>query len=207
MLRPGRTLALLVSLAVAACEVISGPGGYDLPEEDRSLNPARVRVGYEIYYCGDWNRTVGRPGGNALFADVFFSGGPEEARLDHPLAVHRHIVQQAGGTVVRTYRAPGFRVWIATDSIPKLYARKGVSIRSVPDARRYDLRAVVFYGGPNVFGRTDSLRVTELGGVVAKNFENLGLVILHLPERSLQQIRNDPRVQFIEIGPDFLCPR
>jgi len=202
-----RALALLCSPAILACEIISGPGGYDLPEEDRSLDPARLSVGYEIYYCGDWNRTFGRPTARALFVDVFFSGGLEQARLDHPLAVHRYIVEQAGGIVVRSYHAPGFRVWIATDSVPSLYARQGIAIRAVPDPRRFDLRGFVFYGGPNVFGGSDSLRVTQLGGRVVKNFENLGLVILDIPDRSLQLVRDDPRVQFIEIGPDFLCPR
>src|SRR5207249_9569972 len=49
------------SLLLGGCEVVSGPGGYSVPEEDVSLDPARARVGPEIYYCGRWNPLVGRP--------------------------------------------------------------------------------------------------------------------------------------------------
>lgn len=207
MFRLLQVIALLCGLTIPACKLISGPGNYDLPGEDRSLDPARLNVGYELYYCGDWNRTFGRPNAAELFVDVFFSAGLQQARLDRPLAVHRHIVESIGATVVRSYRAPGFRVWIGRDSIPVLYGHGGVTIRSVPDTRRFDLRVFVFYGGPNAFTGADSLRVTQLGGKVVTNFTNLGIVILHIPERSLREIRADPRVQYVDIVPDFLCTR
>jgi hypothetical protein len=202
--RPYRTFACLCFLTLPACEIITGPG-VDLPEEDLSLDPARLSVGYEIYYCGDWNRTYGRPGASSLFVDVFFSAGLEQARLDHPLAVHRYLVESVGGSIVRSFHAAGFRVWIARDSIPVLSGHNGVVIRSVPDPRRFDLRGFVFYGGPGVFGGADSAKVTQLGGSVVRNFENLGIVILHIPDRSLQQIREDSRVQYVDLVPDFLC--
>jgi hypothetical protein len=196
----------LISLSLAGCGVISGPVGYDLPPEDFSLDPSRLRVGAEIYYCGDWNRVAGRPNAPSVFADVFFFPGLEQARLDHPLEVHRYIVEQVGAKVVRSFHAPGFRVWITTDSIPSLYAHGGIAIRAVPDPSRYDLQVIVFYGGAGVFGGSDSMHVTTLGGRVIRNFENLGLVTLQIPDRSLAQIRSDARVQWIEPGPDFLCP-
>lgn len=208
MFRLLRTLTLLCSsFALPACEIISGPGDYDVPDEDQSLDPARLSVGYEIYYCGDWNRTFGKPSDGALFVDVFFYAGFDQARLDHPLEVHRRIVESVRASIVRSYRAAGFRVWIHRDSIPALYGHNGVTIRSVPDPRRYDLQVTAFYGGPGVFNGVDSVSVSKLGGRIVRNYEALGILLMHLPERSLPEIREDPRVQWIDQGPDFLCPR
>ena len=199
-------LLLILGIVLPACEVVSGPGGYEVPNEDRSLDPAHLSVGYEIYYCGDWNRTAGRPSSTELFVDVFFVGGIDLATLDHPLDVQRFIVESLGASIVRSYRVPGFRVWIKRDSIPILSQHNGVNIRSVPDPRRYDLKVSVFYG-QGVFNGADSSRIASLGGKIVRNYDALGIVELYLPERSLPEIRSDPRVQWIEPEPDFFCAR
>ena len=139
-------------LASTGCETIVGPGGYTLPEEDLSLDPSRLSVGYELYYCNDWNRSAGRPTADAMFADVFFYGSVALATLDHPLSAQRFLVESVGAKVGRSYHGPGFRVWIERDSIPSLYRDGGVSLRSVPDPSRYDVQAAVSYGTPGAFG-------------------------------------------------------
>jgi hypothetical protein len=177
-----------------------------VPDEDTSLDPARLRVGQQMYYCGEWNSSLGKPAASAVFADVFFSGGLELGLLDRPLAIHRHLTESAGAVIVRSYRLPGFRVWIPTDSIPILAKHLGVSVRDVPDPRRYDLLLYAFFG-VGQFRGADSLRIHDLGGRVIRNWESLGLVLLHVPERSVRQIRSDPRVAWLDSGPDILCQR
>lgn len=107
----------MVGALLSGCRLISGPSEFDIPAEDMSLDPARLRIGGQLFFCGQWNPVVGKPAGSAVFVDAFFSGGLELPLLDHPLAVHRHIVEMAGAIVVRSYKTPGFRLWMPTDSI------------------------------------------------------------------------------------------
>lgn len=197
---PPRTSSavLIALLAVAACNAVTEPSGFVVPEEDLSLDPSHLSVGHELYYCNDWHRSAGKPVQTAMFADVFFV-----STLDHPLPSHRSLVESVGATVVHTYAAPGFRVWIQRESIPAL-SQNGLSIRSVPDPSRYDVQVSVAY---NVrFVARDSARIAALGGRVTRNFDPTGVVILFLPSRMLNQVRADPRVRWVAIDPDFICP-
>jgi hypothetical protein len=195
---------LVLCLVDTECTAFTGPGGYDLPEEDASLDPARLRVGDEIYYCGKWNPQTGPPSVDRLFVDVFFGTGDSLVRLDHPLAVHRFIVESVGATVVRSYHLPGFRVWMPTDSVPVLSGHGGIIVRAVPNPSRFDVMVAVYFGAL-AFGQGDSARVAALGGQVVSNYEFLGIVVLRVPDRSLGAIRRDARVAWIEPWADFLC--
>lgn len=200
----GLTLALTVGTIVGACSSLTGPG-FELPEEDRSLDPAHVSVGPELFYCGDWNPQVARPTTTHVFADVFWGQGDDLVRLDHPLPAHRSIVEALGATVVRSYNLPGFRLWMSTDSVPKLSDRGGVIVRLASHPERYDVMVAVYYG-PLAFGSADSVRIASLGGRVVDNYQFVGYVVLKVPNVSLPDVRRDPRVVWIEPWADYLCP-
>lgn len=200
-IRHGQMLMILACLVCLGCSDLTGP---DLPDEDTSLDPARLAVGVEYYHCGHWDSRVGRPTTDHVLIDVFFTGEPDDQFLDHPRIAHRTILKFMRATIIRTYHLPGFRVWMPTDSVSPLSGRFGVIIRSVPDPSRYDLEVYADYGAHN-FGTADSARIGALGGVVVNNYENIGLVDLKIPERSVGSVRADPRVQWVEAVPDFLC--
>lgn len=200
----GNVLAKLFVVWVCGCSSVTGPD-FGLPPEDRSLDPMRLGVGPELYYCGDWNPQVPRPTSETVFVDVYFQKPDSLLKIDHPLLEQRSRVAALGGEIVRSYNLPAFRLRVPTDSVPVLSTRENVIVRLASHLERYDLMVAAFYG-PHAFGSADSSRIAALGGRVVSNFEFIGFVVLQIPNASLPEVRHDSRVTAIEPWADFLCP-
>lgn len=188
----------LAVLLLLGCTVLTGPELPDLPEEDLSLDPARLAEGATVYLCGRW---FNRPAGPWALVDVFLyidyeppAGGPPSG----PTAAVRKIVTQHGARIVKPFHVQGMRVWMPTESIPGLVAA-GAVVTSVPDPARYDLVITVYSQRP--LTSEDLEPVVALGGRVQENYLFLPGARVLIPNRSLIALAE--QVRHKRIGWDY----
>lgn len=200
------TAVRFTMLSIAACATLVAAGAcgsndatrtapdlsdYVLPPPDTSLDPARLQVGEPLFVCRRWSPS--RPSDARLLVDVFFGRRSPEDPDDRPLQESLQDVVDRGGEILFVFPFPAARVWIVTDSIPRLRANY---VATVPDASRYDWEVGVGLSHP--LTAADSARFVELGGRVKYLWPLLRGLAGSLPSRSVPTLRATLGVTYVE---------
>ena len=182
---------------VTACVGVSGPKDYDLPPEDRSLDPAALQQPHLIYGCGQWMEGES-PSPEKIFVDVAFIRNDPADPQDRPSDRHLAALKKRGGAVAYTFHFPGVRTWIAKADIPELAADKEVeSVFRIADLRRYDWNVDVGYGSRAAYN-AGLVSFEELGGRVNYRFEGINAIGGLIPDRSVPSLRKSPDTKYVE---------
>jgi hypothetical protein len=187
----GASVARVLLLGALGCGIFEPSPPIELPDEDRSTDPAALRLGEFVYPCGHWFEFT-RPAADHLLVDIFFFfGDARHPGLDRPALAHRQIVERYGGVILRSYNLSGMRVWFPTDSIPQLdQDHPEAVVHFVPDPRRYDTTIhIAFNAGVDIGPHTE--RIEQLGGRLLLMFDDpvFGYAFVLIPNRAIPSIR------------------
>jgi hypothetical protein len=200
MLRTLKTCILFaaVGLAAGACADATLPHRPlpDLPERDTSLDPAAAVVGQYIATPCDRNLHL-RGSTEWALVDIFFSRRSESEPVTGPQDHHLRAVAARGGVVVHRFHVPAVRAWMPLREVPELVARGfWVSVRDVPDPRRYDLPVIAMH--VTSVEDADVDRFQRLGGQVKKRFTVIPAVFGIIPDASIPELRASTRTEQVE---------
>jgi hypothetical protein len=188
-----RALAFAALSILAGCSDSTAP--YQLPPADSSLDPNALTVGQVLHRCGTWVSAA--PTSDYAVVDVFFGRRDEHDPPDGPVAAHTDFIRSIGGWSLALFNFPAIRAYLPTSAIPLVNQSWPVSsIHSVADERRYDWRATVAYDRP--IASSDSATVAALGGRVMRQFANLNMLDIVLPNASFPALRHSPGVKLVE---------
>lgn len=184
--------------------MLTEPKGYDLPDRDYSLDPARVVQPEPLYGCGVW--VDGKPQvDEKIFADIAFVRRELEDPYDAPYPRHIEIVKRHGGQIVHRFNVPAVRAWISTARIESLAAERDVLvIFKVANLRRYDVAVFVGYNEPYSYVE-GAIRFAQLGGRVGSTYNSFNSLFGILPDQAIPVLRNSPHVEYVEDA-GWFCP-
>lgn len=199
MLRLTRLAAAAVFLLGAtACDhpVRSEAAAYRLPEPDQSLDPAALVIGeYIATPCGNNEPLLSRP--EWAVVDIFFGRRSERDPVTGPRQEHLRAVSGRGGIVLHRFNVPAVRAYIQLSRIPDLVASEfWVSVRAVPNPRRYDLDVLVGFVTP--LRESDLEQFQRLGGRITTRFSFIDAIGGVLPDRSIPALRASDRTRYVE---------
>lgn len=205
MLRFTRLAAATVFLLGAtACDdpVRSETPAYRLPPPDQSLDPDALVLGDIIATrCRRNEQLLSRR--EWAVVDIFFGRRSERDPLTGPQPEHLRAVSARGGIVLHRFNIPAVRAYIQLSRIPELVANEfWVTVREVPDPRRYDLQVLVGY--VSSVQESDLELFRRLGGRITYRFSIMDGIAGVLPDRSIPELRASARTR--HVAPDqILC--
>ena len=189
-------LLLVIALFVPSCDSsLVGPDGFLVPEADPSLDPARVQVGdFLATPCGE---RLDHLRGNErwITVDIDFPGEtapPDEGDI--------RMVRDHGAWVYHTFNVRQARARIVTSRIPDMVEETRVTVRSVPDPARYDVRAIVGFDRPMASG--DRQMLEGLGAHVSRitgQWTQL-TAFIEVPDRSIPALRDRSDLRYLSHG-------
>jgi hypothetical protein len=195
-------IAVLPLVVAAGCSevLLGGSEAYQLPTPDASLDPDALVLGEVIAACR--GNPAHRASNERVLVDIFFSRMREQGPDDRPTAAHIRAVTMRGGTVLHRFNVPGVRARIDLARLPELVDLPSMPlVLSVPEPRRYDLRAIVSY--TREIQGADSLRIHELGGRVVRDFPFIDALVVEIPDRSIPALRGDADVRRVRVDGMF----
>lgn len=163
-------------------------------------------IGKTIYHgCGTWY-PENAPGGDPILVDLHLAREntgtfPSESLAHSPPPTPEHIarVEDAGGTIIRTFnvhivRALMPRETIGTPSTLWFYTQR---VRAVVRADRFDVGVTVVYRGA-IDDATNRFR--ELRGVVDREWPQAGTFTGVLPDTKIPALRESEEVRYVGVG-------
>lgn len=196
------TLATLAAAALllGACSDATLPlqPAPNLPEPDASLDPAAVVIGQYIATPCNANEHL-RGSREWALVDIFFSRRSDSEPVDGPQDHHLSAVTARGGVVLHRFNVPAVRAWMPLREVPVLIDRgHWISVRDVPNPRRYDLIVIASYTSPVEDADVD--RFQSLGGQIKSRYNVIPAIAGIIPDASLPELRAQPRTE--QVLPD-----